>query len=258
MHPILFELGVLKLSSYGLMLAIAFFLGMHIAERGGRREGISIKRIERLSWLIIFSAIVGARFLYTFVEHATYYFRHPLKFFAFHEGGLSFFGGLFFAIAASVWYCRKHKLSFWNIADIYTPTIALGLSIAKIGCFLAGCCFGKICDHPWGIAFTHPDSLADPKGIPLHPTQLYESLMNFGIFLLLVLFRRFQRFRGEIFFLFLFVYGLGRSYLETFRGNPGTIAGLPSAQFLSIPMVLLAIVWWVLRYKNRPTSDKRS
>jgi phosphatidylglycerol:prolipoprotein diacylglycerol transferase len=250
MHPILFEIGPLKLSFYGLMLAISFFLGMHIAERGGRKEGIPAKRIERLSRWIIGSAVLGARFLYTFVEHWSYYIRLPWKFFAFQEVGLSFFGGLFAAIGVSIAYCRRHRLPFWKVADIYTPTIALGLAITKIGCFMAGCCFGRTCDLPWGVAFTNPASLADPKGVPLHPTQIYESLANLGIFLLLIVFRRFRRFQGEIFLLFLIVYGVVRSYLETFRGSPGHLAGLTTAQFLSVPMVLLAIVWWVLRFKQ--------
>jgi phosphatidylglycerol:prolipoprotein diacylglycerol transferase len=250
MHPILFELGPLKLSFYGLMLAISFFLGMQIAERGGRREGIPPRRIEHLSWWIIVSAVLGARFLYTFVEHGSHYLRSPWKFFAFQEGGLSFFGGLFAAIGVSILYCRRHRLPFWKVADIYAPTIALGLSLTKIGCFMAGCCYGRVCDLPWGIAFNNPASLADPRGVPLHPTQLYESLANLGIFLLLLLFRRYRRFQGEIFLLFLIVYGIARSYLETFRGSPGHLAGLTTAQFLSIPMVLLAVVWWVLRFKR--------
>jgi phosphatidylglycerol:prolipoprotein diacylglycerol transferase len=250
MHPILFELGPLKLSFYGLMLAISFFLGMHLAERGARAEGIPVKRIERLSWWIIVSAVLGARFLYTFVEHWSYYSRHPWKFLAFQEGGLSFFGGLFAAIGFSVAYCRRHGLPFWKVADIYTPTIALGLSITKIGCFMAGCCYGRHCDLPWGVTFTDPASLAEPKGVLLHPTQIYESLANLGIFLLLLLFRRYRRFQGELFLLFLIVYGIVRSYLETFRESPGQIAGLTTAQFLSIPMVLLAVVWWGLRFRK--------
>jgi phosphatidylglycerol---prolipoprotein diacylglyceryl transferase len=251
MHPILFHFGSLKLSAYGLMLAIAFFVGMQIAERRGKREGVSAKRIEQLCWWIIVSAIAGSRFLYTFVEHASIYFKNPWKFFAFQEGGLSFFGGLFFAIGASILYCRKHGLSFWKIADIFTPTIALGLSIAKIGCFLAGCCFGRPCDLPWAVTFTNPESLADPKGIPLHPTQLYESLANLALFFLLLLFARYQRFKGELFLVFLIAYGILRSYLETLRGSPGHLAGLTTAQFLSIPMVLAAITWWFLRKSGK-------
>ncbi|MFH1262547.1 MAG: prolipoprotein diacylglyceryl transferase [Pseudomonadota bacterium] len=251
MHPILIQLGSFKISFYGLMLAVAFFVGMNLAERGARKEGLPPKRIEKLSWWIIVSAILGARFLYTFVEHADVYFRNPWQFFAFREGGLSFFGGLFAAIGLSILYCRHHRLPFWKVADIYTPTIALGLAIAKIGCFLAGCCAGRACDLPWAVTFTDPETHSDLLGVPVHPTQLYESLANFLLLFLLLLFRRRQRFAGELFLVFLIVYGAVRSYLETFRESPGHLAGLTTAQFLSIPMVLAAGLWWFLRFQRR-------
>lgn len=248
MHPILFHIGSLKLSFYGLMLATSFFVGMHLVQRWARAEGVSSKKMEWLSWWVIVSAILGARLLYMLAEQPSYFFRHPWKFFAFQEGGLHFFGGLLLAVGASVLYCRKHRLPFFKVADIFAPTIALGLSLTKIGCFMAGCCFGKVCDLPWGVSFTHPETLAYPRGVPLHPTQLYESAANLGIFFLLLFSRRFRRFEGEILFLFLVVYGIVRFYLETFRNEPIQFAGLTMAQLIIIPMVLLAIFgWWKLR-----------
>jgi phosphatidylglycerol:prolipoprotein diacylglycerol transferase len=247
MHPIALRLGAFEISSYGVMLAVAMVLGMYLARRRAVLDDISPTVIDPLSIWIFASAMVGARVLYTFVEHPDIYFRYPLRFFLFREGGLSFFGGLFFAIAASIVFCLKRKIDFWALADVVTPSIALGLAIAKIGCFLAGCCQGGLCDLPWAVVFTDPHSLAEPKGVPLHPAQLYEAFANFLIFLLVMRFRRFRRTNGEVFFLFLVVYAVVRSALETLRGAPGHLGVLTTAQFLSIPMGTIALVWWIVR-----------
>lgn len=251
MYPIILKLGSLKLSSYGLMLAIAFLVGIFLAKRIGKQENVSSQQIEAISFWMIISGILGSRFLYTFVEHGEYYWKHPLQYFAFQKGGLSFFGGLFFSISACVFYCYRNRISFLKIADILTPSVALGLSIAKIGCFLAGCCHGGVCEVPWGVTFNHPETLAEPKGVPLHPVQLYEALSTIGIFFALIFSRRFRRFHGELFFFFLISYGVIRSFLETFRGHPGHLGELTTAQTLSIPMVGVAVVWWFLRWKKR-------
>jgi phosphatidylglycerol:prolipoprotein diacylglycerol transferase len=250
MHPFIFKLGALKLSSYGLMLGIAFLTGMTFAKKRAAREGLDPNKIESLSVWLIIAGVVGARILYTFVEHADEYWRNPFQFFAFHKGGLSFYGGFFLAVGTAVWFCKKHRMAFWQVADIFAPMIALGLAIAKIGCFLAGCCHGKVCDLPWAITFTHIESLAEPRGVPLHPAQIYESLATLAIFLGLTAFRRFKKFDGEIFLLFLIIYGVTRSALEMLRGSPGHLMGLTTAQFLSIPMVGAAVLWWILRKRK--------
>ncbi len=253
MFPTILKIGPLVLSTYGFMLAVAFMVGIFLAKQRGLREGIDSTKIEALSFRVVVAGVLGARFLYTFVEHASYYFRHPVEFFYFQKGGLSFMGGLFLAIFVSLLYCKKHQLSFWQIADIFTPSIALGLSFAKVGCFLAGCCHGKVCDLPWGVIFNHTDTLADPKNIPLHPAQLYESFATLMIFFGLLILQKFRSFQGQIFLIFVIVYGVVRSVLEVFRGQPGKLGFLTTAQSLSIPMIVLATLLLIQKFKSRQT-----
>lgn len=250
MHPILIHLGKFRIPTFGALMAVAMFLGMYLAKRQGTKEGISAAKIESASMWAIISSLVGARFLYTFVEHANYYWARPWEFFALQSGGLSFLGSVFFAVAGLAFFCRKEKISFWHVADLMAPSLSIGLAIGKIGCFMAGCCFGKVCDLPWAVTFNDPETFAHPTGVPLHPTQLYEALAWTILFFVLIGFRRFRRVYGEVFFLFLILFGFIRSILETLRGDPGYLGPLTTAQMLSIPLVLGALTLWVLRRRQ--------
>ncbi len=254
MHPILFHLGPITLKSFGLLVAIAMLVGIAIAKKRAMREGIPPEKIESLSFWLIVASLLGSRFLYTFVEHADHFWRHPVEFLYFHTGGLSFLGGLFFAVATAIVFCRKNSLRFWQVADLMAPSIAIGLAIGKVGCFLAGCCHGKVCDLPWGVTFHDPEGLARPLNVPLHPTQLYEALSWTFLFVLLLAFQRIRKFYGEQFLLFVIVFSIVRSYLETFRGDPGHLGTLTTAQFLSIPMALAAIGIWIMIRRGRLSS----
>ncbi len=110
-------------------------------------------------------------------------------------------------------------MPIWKWADLFSPPIALGLFFGRIGCFLAGCCYGKETSLPWGITFTNPNSLAQ-LNIPLHPTQLYEAAGGLAIFFILIWKAKQKTFDGQIFWLFLFVYSVLRFFIEMVRGDP--------------------------------------
>ena len=135
-----------------------------------------------------------------------YYLRHPLDMLKIWEGGLVFYGGLLLAVPVAVWYMRKHRLDAWTIADIFAPYIALGHAVGRLGCFSAGCCYGEHAeDLPWAVTFLHPESLAK-IGIPLHPTQIYESIGELANFLILITLRRYQSFKGNYSDLYTFIF----------------------------------------------------
>ena len=144
--------------------------------------------------------------------------------------GLVFYGGFLAGFAFVLVYVKKQKLPLGKIMDIIAVGMPLAHGVARIGCFFAGCCYGRTCSLPWAVTFTNPDSLAFPKGVPLHPTQLYSSAGNFLIFGILYLLSRSGRFSGRLIFVYLLLYGLFRSFVEIFRGDE---RGAPVVDFLS-------------------------
>jgi phosphatidylglycerol:prolipoprotein diacylglycerol transferase len=166
----------------------------------------------------VFSAIIGSRILFVLINFDSYR-EDLLQVFKIWEGGLVFYGGLILAAGVAIGYMRWHRLPLWKLADLFSPSIALGLVFGRIGCFLAGCCYGKETSLPWGIVFTSPDSLAR-LNVPLHPTQLYEAAGGLIIFFFLNWMAKRKTFEGQIFWLFLLLYSIARFLIEILRDDP--------------------------------------
>jgi phosphatidylglycerol:prolipoprotein diacylglycerol transferase len=152
---------------------------------------------------------------------------------------------------------RWHRLPLWRVADLISPFIALGLSFGRIGCFLAGCCYGKETSLPWGVVFKSPDSLA-PLNVPLHPTQLYDVANGLAIFFLLSWMEKRKTFEGQIFWLFLFLYSVTRFLIEFLRGDPrGSLFGdlFSTSQAIGILLAILSL--FMLFYNNKNYRRKR-
>ena len=153
MCPILFQFGGFTVYAYGSILALGFMAGMILILLMARREGISLDRVIELFCLSIFSALLGARGLHVLLDLRPY-LEDPSRIFKVWEGGLVFYGGLILAIGAGLGYMKWHRLPVWKMADLFAPAIALGLFFARIGCFMAGCCYGKETFLPWSVTFT--------------------------------------------------------------------------------------------------------
>ncbi|OGW06363.1 MAG: prolipoprotein diacylglyceryl transferase, partial [Nitrospinae bacterium RIFCSPLOWO2_01_FULL_39_10] len=184
MHPILFKIGPITIYTYGVLIATAFFLGLALAARQARVEGEDPQKIMDLSFYILISAIVGSRLLYIVVEYKEY-ISNPLRIFKVWEGGLVFYGGFIMAMAVVIIYIRKHEMNLWKVGDILAPSVAIGQGVGRLGCFFAGCCYGRETDVPWAFIFKDPNTLA-PMDVHLHPTQLYDSANGFIIFVILL------------------------------------------------------------------------
>ncbi len=217
MHPILLEIGSLRLYTYGLFLAIGFITAIWFTKRNARLYGISDQTVSDLFFTILVSAILGARFLYVIINFDDYK-ANPLEIFQIWNGGLVFFGGFIFATLASVIFLRIKQMDIWKTGDILAPGLALGHSVGRFGCLFAGCCYGKTCDLPIALTFTHPDSLA-PLHLPLHPTQLYMVASNFLLFLILLAIQKRKRFNGMVFLSYVMLYSIFRAVVEYFRGD---------------------------------------
>jgi phosphatidylglycerol---prolipoprotein diacylglyceryl transferase len=256
MFPVLFQVGGFSLHSYGLFIAAGFLLGIGLAAREAGQKGIPVEKILDISFYILFSAILGSRLLFVIFNYP-HYLQHPLDFFKVWEGGLVFYGGLILSTLTGIWAAHKQQLPFWETADLFAPSIAVGQIFGRLGCFAAGCCFGKPTNRFWGVTFTHPDSLA-PTGIALHPTQLYEVLAALIIFVILWLIKDRQKFSGSLFLIYLFLYGLGRLILEFFRGDHrGTLLGgnWSDTQYISLLLIFFSIILacYLNGKKNRPS-----
>jgi phosphatidylglycerol:prolipoprotein diacylglycerol transferase len=249
MVPILFTYKDLTLHTYGVLLAAGFLLAILLALREARRVGIDSNLLFDLFFYVLLAALLGSRLFYVLTTWGDFA-QDPVDIFRFWRGGLVFYGGLLFALPVGIWYVRKYRLNFRKMADLTAPSIAIGQCLGRLGCFSAGCCYGRITTAFTAVTFRDPDSLA-PLGVPLHPTQLYESAATFGIFLVLIFMRRSRRFAGELLWYYLLFYSVVRFIVEFFRGDPRgwAIQGvLSTSQAIGIPVALVAL-FMILRKK---------
>ncbi|MBW1867421.1 MAG: prolipoprotein diacylglyceryl transferase [Deltaproteobacteria bacterium] len=247
MHPVLLNLGKFSIYTYGFFVAMGFLAAIWFATREAKRCGVDHEKIMDLSFYVLIAAIVGSRLAYVATVPGEFA-ANPLDMFKIWKGGLVFYGGFVGAMLTAIIYLRARHLPIWKTGDIIAPALALGHFLGRIGCFFAGCCYGKTCELPWSITFHDPASLA-PINIPLHPTQLYSSAGNLMIFLVLLLVRRHRKFEGQIFWLYVLLYGVTRSVIEIFRGDyrGGGIMGVLSvSQTVGCSFAIVAVVMLVV------------
>jgi phosphatidylglycerol---prolipoprotein diacylglyceryl transferase len=263
MHPILFELGSWPVYTYGVLLAAAYLLGLQLAVRRARHRGVDPARVMDLGIWIIIAALIGAKLLLVIVDW-DYYRSNPREIFSLVRSAGVFYGGLIVATVTGFALMRRYQLPVWTTADLYAPGIALGHVIGRMGCFFAGCCWGKPTDLPWAITFTNPAAAVNvgtPLNIPLHPTQLYEAgaeLLILG--LLLSTERKGGYFAGRTFWLYMLLYGITRFIIEIYRGDPrGEMFGMSTSQFVSVLLIplSLAMLYW-LRRRNQPVRPAQA
>ncbi|MEP7028930.1 MAG: prolipoprotein diacylglyceryl transferase, partial [Candidatus Eisenbacteria bacterium] len=210
MFPEIFHIGPFHLRSFGVMLALAFLVGTWIALAEARRRGVDESKLLNLVLVILVSSIVGARGMYVFT-HLADYRANPALAFALWEGGLTLDGGFALGTLGGFAYMRKAGLPLGTTADVVTPSVALGVGIARIGCFLNGCCFGLPGHEAWCLRFpagSPPDAIF--PGMALHPSQLYNAFAAFGLFALMLLLRGRFKAPGQLWWTFLALFMLVR------------------------------------------------
>ena len=246
MHPILFEVGDWPVYSYGVLLAAAYLAALQLAVVRARRAGLDAAKVMDLGIYLIIAALVGAKLMLVVVDF-DYFRSNPGELLSLVRVGGVFYGGLIGSFLVGLWLVRRYKLPVWATADLYAPGIALGHIIGRLGCLLAGCCFGRPTDLPWGITFTSPVAAASagtPLGQPLHPTQLYDAGAELLILVFLLgLERRGRGYPGRTFWLYIALYAIARFIVEIFRADPrGALMGVSTSQFVSLLILPLAVV----------------
>jgi len=251
MYPEVFHLEFLH--TYGVLVAAAFLTALWMAGRLAKEKGLNPESVTNLGIYCALAAILGAKIMMFIVEPPKS-FGEIFSFATLQAGGV-FYGGLIGALAVGFWYMRKVKLPPLLTADVFAPAIALGHGIGRIGCFMAGCCWGIECDRPWGVTFTNPVAeklVGVPLNVRLHPTQLYEAFAEFAIFAFLYWRVRKPHATGSIIAMYLILYSTARFIVEFFRHHEqGNLWGGPldTSQWLSMGLALLG-AWWLWRSRD--------
>ena len=254
MHPF-FHIFSLTIPAYGVMLLLGGASGVLLSVGRCSKRNISAQHTFQTFLFGVVGLLVGAKILYVIVDFGELWeSRHlllenpALYIYLFISGGLVFYGGLIGAVAMVFIYCRKYKLPFFEVMDLFAPTIALAHAIGRIGCFLAGCCYGVHTDGPLGVVFT--DSPVAPNNVPLFPVQLLESCLNLALCAVLLLYAKKPRKPGRVIGLYLSVYAVLRFILEFFRADSarGFIIGVSTSQIISV--LLLPIGLYLMRMRD--------
>jgi phosphatidylglycerol---prolipoprotein diacylglyceryl transferase len=255
MHPILFQLGEFYIYSYGFFIAVGAAAGFaYMARRGKTELGLTFDQANALFLLIFIAAFIGGK-VFLFFEDMSYYVEHPTKLLT--GRGFVFYGSFLFAIPVMLWFFAKNRLPVLQMLDIMAITTCLVHAFGRIGCFFAGCCHGIPTESWLGVTFTSEACYAEPLNVPLHPTQLYEAGFIFLLMISLLTLRNRKSFHGQLFFLYLMGYAIGRFIIEYFRGDldRGFIIKdvLSHSQLISL-LIFVSVA--VLYFTRRRTAAK--
>jgi phosphatidylglycerol---prolipoprotein diacylglyceryl transferase len=261
MHPLLFHLGPLPIYTYGVLVATGVLLGLWYARRQAPRAGLDPDRVWNLGIYMILVALILAK-VWLVLTSWNYYVAHPREIFSiatFQSGG-TFYGGVLGAIVTILLYTYSQKMPLLAVMDTFGAALPLGHAIGRLGCFAAGCCYGKPTSVPWAVTFTNPDAATlagTPLGVHLHPTQLYEAALEMLNFLFLIWLGGRQTFRGQLIGAYFILYGIERGIIEFFRGDPGRTMLLHGStslmQLVSVGLILIgSFLWW--RGLRRPVA----
>lgn len=252
MHPYLLHLGSFALPTYSVLAAVGLMLGILLNVKLAMRDGHNEDLLWNGSVVAVIGALIGAKLLRVINEGPRFLDPHQLFSLDFLQSAGVWYGGLLGGIAGGIWFMHRHRMPMLRVLDCYTPGIALGHAIGKLGCFFAGCCYGKPSNVPWAVVFT--DASANrftgvPLEIPLHPAQLYEFGVEMVLTLLTLWMWKRRSFRGQVIAAYLFLFGIARYFLEFYRDDPerGSMFGgmMSGTQFISILLVIAGGVLWM-------------
>jgi len=256
MHPYIFSIGTFHLAAYGVLAALGYLCALIYSRYNARRAGFDLELLWDLFAILIIGALLGGKIVYAAL------FWHDLgddflgRLWATirdFRNGFVFMGGFAGAVLAGAWYAKRKAFSFWSAADMLAPAIALGHAIGRIGCFMAGCCHGSPANSALSVTFTDPDCLVSARyiGVPLHPTQLYESAGNFALFLALHFMYGRKHKTGAVLAAYCGGYCVLRFCVEFLRGDErgAFMFGLSPSQIACI-IVLALCAGFLLRTKN--------
>lgn len=241
MHPVLFELGSFTVYTYGFMIAVGVICGVaYMAIRGKQELGLTFDQANSLFLFIFIAALVGGK-VFLFFENTSRYLENPGSLFT--GSGFVFYGSFLFAVPTMLWFFKRNKLPVYQMLDIMAITTCLVHMFGRVGCFFAGCCYGKPTHSFLSVIFSDPACHARPLNTPLFPTQLMEAGYIFLVLILLLFIRSKKQFQGQLFLLYLMLYAVGRFGLEYFRGD--LVRGFVIEKYISHSQFIAFVIFFV-------------
>ncbi|MGB7605628.1 MAG: prolipoprotein diacylglyceryl transferase [Lutisporaceae bacterium] len=242
MNPVAFEIFGLSIRWYGILLSVGILVGILLAYYEAKRLGRNPEYIIDLALWCIPAAVIGARVYYVLLEW-DYYNGDIMRIINIREGGLAIHGALIAAILTGYIYTRVKKVNFLETADIVAPSIIIGQAIGRWGNFVNGEAHGGLTDLPWGIIV---------DGMRVHPTFLYESIWNLGVFFFLIFYKGKKKANGEIFLLYGILYSIGRFWIEGLRTDSLWFMGMRAAQLISIAIIIIfSVAMFLIRRRKK-------
>ncbi len=280
MFPELFKIPYINFTfnTYGFLLALAFITGLYVMGRLAASDGQDKQKVYDLGLWVLAASLIGSKLLMIVTEWDSFYRDNPRQIFSldfFRSGGV-FYGGFLGAVIASVIVMKIYKLPWWRTADAFAPGIAIGQAIGRLGCFSAGCCWGKPTSAWCGVHFSEKGHeitgvptmvrhLADPiqqnvwaerlggllAPIKLHPTQIYEAAATLLIFVILLFVYRKRQFHGQVIIVYAILYAIARFIIEYWRDDPrGEFFDLSTSQFIAVVLFIGAIIAYFWRWRT--------
>ena len=237
MYNDLLKIGNFTIHGYGLMIAIGILTALFMSEYRAKKKGLNADILYVFMLIGVGCGLIGAKVLFCLVEFKTF-LKDPLH--VLTGSGFVVYGGIIFGIISIIIACRVYKLNFLDYFDLLTPALAVGQGFGRIGCFLAGCCYGRETETFLGVVFTHSDYA--PNNVKLLPTQLFSSAGAFLISFILIQYAKKEPAKGKVGALYLILYSLGRFLIEFFRNDyRGEIGKLSTSQFISLFILVMGI-----------------
>lgn len=247
----------ITLYSYGLMIALGIIFSYWFVSRRASKFGLNSDQLSTFFIYAIIAGFVGGK-LFFFFEDFGSYLAKPSKFLNITGGGFVFYGSVIFVVPVIIWYLRKKKIPVRPFLDVIAFVGPIAQGFGRIGCFLAGCCHGKVCHNFLGVTYSHPDSLANPLNTPLYPTQLFDIAINAIIFITLFWLEKRKKFAGQLMLVYMMMYAVGRSINEIYRGDEerGFVFGgwLSHSQLIAMVIFAICIYGWMRWRKLEETK----
>ncbi|MGL5634265.1 MAG: prolipoprotein diacylglyceryl transferase [Sarcina sp.] len=251
MKPVLFNLGGFNIYGYGFLIAIGIICAVFLLNRNAKKRGYNEDHIFNLVIITILMGILGGKVLYIITDFKSV-MQDPLSIFKEFGYGFVIYGAIIFGILGVFLYCKYKKWNSLEVFDMVVPGLALAQGFGRIGCFLAGCCYGGVTDGPLYLVF--PSGGLAPAGVHLHPTQIYCAIFDFLLAAFLMWYSKHrEKNAGDTLCMYMIIYSIGRFLVEFLRNDPrGSVGALSTSQFISIFMLIAGVIIYNRhRFKGR-------
>lgn len=252
MYPELLRIGKITIQGYGLMISLGILAAIWLARYRGRKRDMNIDVIFDIAIYGVIGGVIGGKLLFILTD-LPYIIKNPVVLKDMIAGGFVLYGAIIGGAIGAFIFLKRKNLSFLKYFDLVAPSIALAQGFGRIGCFLAGCCYGKPTDGPFGVIFKN--SIYAPVDIHVHPTQIYSSLGDFAIAGILIFFASKPRKDGQVGGLYMILYSVGRFFMEFIRGDErGNVGIFSTSQFICIFILISGIILYILEKIKAPAS----